>query len=190
MDPEKPRQNGGADRPTPLPPQRDSYVVTTRDDTLGVARRRQSTPTSPGIVATTSLVPPPPVSTPPVPELPTYLIHPPTLPKQHVYAPMAPLGALSIGLMKHKQSEEDQFSRLINGKKKTKNFLIKMSEMGSEAKDPLCFHLFSSFSRRATAAPRRKIASLCMSRNEDHRPNPGDFELQRPLSKTHVHMYN
>ena len=120
MDPEKPKptinvangnSNGnGADRPTP----RDTYVVTTNDDALSVTRRRQSTPTSPGIVATTSLVPPPPVSTPP--ELPTYLIHPPTLPKQHVYAPMAPLGALSIGLMKHKASEEDQFSRLINGK--------------------------------------------------------------------------
>ena len=116
MDPEKPKPtinvvngNGNADRP----PQRDTYVVTTKEDTLNFTRRRQSTPTSPGIVATTSLVPPPPVSTPP--ELPTYLIHPPKLPKQHVYAPMAPLGALSIGLMKHKQSEEDQFSRLING---------------------------------------------------------------------------
>jgi hypothetical protein len=116
MDPEKPKPtvnvangNGSADRPT----QRDTYVVTTSDDSLSVTRRRQSTPTSPCIVATTSLVPPPPVCTPP--ELPTFLIHPPTLPKQHVYAPMAPLGALSIGLMKHKESEEDQFSRLING---------------------------------------------------------------------------
>ena len=125
MDPEKPPINGnanangngkgngnGADKP------RDTFLFTTNpnDEKLGVTRRRQSSPTSPGIVVTTSLVPPPPVSTPPVPAVPQYLIHPPTLPKQHVYAPMAPLGALSIGLRKHRKSEEDQFSRLINGK--------------------------------------------------------------------------
>jgi hypothetical protein len=50
-----------------------------------------------------------------VPAMPQYLTHPPTLPKQRVYAPMAPLGALSLGLRKHRKSEEDQFSRLIYG---------------------------------------------------------------------------
>ncbi len=108
--------------PPPVPPAgHDTFIFEPlpSDEQLGLTvRRRQSSPTSPGVVTTTSLVPPPPVSTPPVPALPTYLVHPPTLPKQHVYAPMAPLGALSIGLMKHKASEEDQFSRLINGKTK------------------------------------------------------------------------
>ena len=97
-------------------PDLPKFASSPNDELLGVTRRRQSSPTSPGVVQTSSSVPPPPVCTPPVPVLPMYLIPPPKLPKQHVYAPMAPLGALSIGLMKHKASEEDQFSRLINGK--------------------------------------------------------------------------
>ena len=98
-------------------PDLPKFPSSPNDELLGVTRRRQSSsPTTPGVVQTTSIVPPPPVCTPPVPVMPKYLIPPPKLPKQHVYAPMAPLGALSIGLMKHKASEEDQFSRLINGK--------------------------------------------------------------------------
>ena len=50
-----------------------------------------------------------------VPAMPQYLTNPPTLPKQSVFAPMATLGGLSLGLRKYRKARKTNLW-FINGK--------------------------------------------------------------------------